>query len=135
MEKSRTFSIFKIIDKDYYFGFLLWGFILSSMFYTLTNSFGYMVSWSGLVAATEFDIQFFRKAIIVVTIVGTPYLTWKLYIFHILYKRGVEVTGTINWACVYSRGGRIEYKYTFQNEEYLRGNAVSWSTFRKHRYT
>ncbi|WP_406656529.1 DUF3592 domain-containing protein [Methanolobus sp. ZRKC2] len=59
------------------------------------------------------------------------YIPMRIYFFYILYKRGVEVSGTIMFYLAYPRGARIEYEYTYANQKYRRGNALSRLSFKK----
>ncbi|WP_406661078.1 hypothetical protein V7O66_00725 [Methanolobus sp. ZRKC3] len=48
--------------------------------------------------------------------------------FHNLYSHGIDITGHIDSPYYYKRSSsRIEYKYEYQGEEYLRGNAIPTS--------
>ncbi|NPE31264.1 hypothetical protein HNV12_25565 [Methanococcoides sp. SA1] len=130
MEKQRTLSLRRILSRDgssfaaVLISLLCWG------FYLVENYFGYLIiRGRGAILASESDIQFSLNVAIVVTGVGMVFLIWRLLFFRALYNRGVETTGYVSLEYISKQ--RIEYKYTYQNIDYWRGNALTDRKYRK----
>ncbi|SFM92552.1 DUF3592 domain-containing protein [Methanolobus profundi] len=85
-----------------------------------------------------FETQFLSwiKIAVFSSLAGILFLAWRRHFFHELYVKGVDVTGRIDSAQAFKRGGsRVEYKYEYQGEKYWRGNTLTASSFRKYGFS
>ncbi|MHB0954748.1 MAG: DUF3592 domain-containing protein [Pirellulaceae bacterium] len=58
------------------------------------------------------------------SVVCIPLLIWRLSIIFAMFRHGVPAKGEITRAFFYKDRGRVEYKYTFDGQQYQAGNPL-----------
>ena len=126
MEKSiRGFSIKRIISSDYATGFFTYAFLIAGTMYFIVRTLD--LSFIGGSAT-------FEKIAIITTCIAAPVFAWRIYFFKTLYKRGLEIAGTVTFVGYFSKGHRIEYEYIYQNQKYVSGNALAPQFLKEKKY-
>ena len=120
---KKRFSLLTILLADYFslFAFLI-PFVLG--FFHILVLYGYTPAGSGFgfTEADESDIISSQIATVIISTIAILFFVIRIRFFYMLYKRGVEVSGTI-----IERGARIEYEYVYKNRKYLKGNSLSFA--------
>lgn len=122
-DENKRFSLLTILLADYSSLFsLIIPFVLVISHILVLS--GYIPDGSGLgfTEADESDIIPSQIVTVIISTIAIAYFVIRIRFFYILYKRGVEVPGTI-----IERGIRIEYEYVYNNRTYLKGNSLSFA--------
>jgi hypothetical protein len=117
-------SVFRILQSDYTAGLSLimiivvWGMYLILMYY------GKIPGTYGRDPLTTSDAPGFLKIAMGGTLLGIPLLTWRINFFNSLFKNAEKVTGYITYIHFYRDRGKVEYEYTYGNNNYTSHNAI-----------
>ena len=122
-DANKRFSLLTILLADYssLFSLTIPFVLVFSHILVLSR---YMPDGSGLgfTEADESDIISSQIETLIFSTIAIAYFVIRIRFFYILYKRGVEVPGTI-----IERGIRIEYEYVYNSRKYLKGNSLSFA--------
>lgn len=122
--KSKP-SIVRIIQSDF---LALLGVIVplvSLIMYVCVAYFGYFPGLRGRdpIQGTE-GAPLFLYMFIFGLVVGLPLAFWRIRSIQQMFANSVEVVGQVTNISFYKDRGRVEYTYTYQNQNYSAGNAI-----------
>ena len=130
MEKStRSFSLKRIISSDKTTSASVLFVILFWALYLIFCYTGYIPLRSGFAQFTGGTFEKQTELGLFITFLGVLFFVRRIYFFHTLYKRGLEVSGIITDIAGY----RVIYEYMFQNKKYSSGNSIAGSDLLKKR--
>lgn len=125
MSNKPKASIVRIIQSDYLalLGVLVP--VVSLIMYVCVAYFGYFPGFRGRdpIQGTEGAPLFFYMFIIGL-VIGLPLAFWRIRSIQQMFEKSVEVIGQITNISFYKDRGRVEYSYTYQNQNYSGGNAI-----------
>lgn len=118
-------SIVRIIQSDF---LALLGVLVpavSLIMYICVAYFGYFPGLRGRdpIQGTE-GAPIFLYMFIIGLVVGVPLSLWRIRSIQQMFAKSVEVVGQITNISFYRDRGRVEYSYTYQNQNYSGGNAI-----------
>jgi hypothetical protein len=124
LNKSKP-SIVRIIQSDF---LALLGVIVplvSLIMYVCVAYFGYFPGLRGRdpIQGTE-GAPLFLYMFIFGLVAGLPLAFWRIRSIQQMFANSVEVVGQITNISFYKDRGRVEYTYTYQNQNYSAGSAI-----------
>ncbi len=125
MSNKPKASIVRIIQSDY---LALLGVLVpavSLVMYVSVAYFGYFPGFRGHdpIQGTE-GAPLFLYMFIVGLVVGLPLAFWRIRSIQQMFAKSAEVVGQITNISFFKDRGRVEYSYTYQNQNYSGGNAI-----------
>jgi hypothetical protein len=122
--KSKP-SIVRIIQSDFLalLGVLVP--VVSLIMYICVAYFGYFPGLRGRdpIQGTE-GAPLFLYMFIFGLLFGLPLAFWRIRSIQQMFAKSVEIVGQITTISFYKDRGRVEYAYTYQNQNYSGGNAI-----------
>lgn len=118
-------SIVRIIQSDY---LALLGIIVpvvSLIMYICVAYFGYLPGLRGRdpIQGTE-GAPLFLYMFIFGLVGGLPLTFWRIRTIQQMFAKSVEIIGQVTGISFIKDRGRVEYSYTYQNQDYSGGNAI-----------